>query len=165
MFYSSAGIIILVSNLTLWEALFCFPSSSERRHLSFERIFESFICIYHSSGLWMMGCSVAWLHSAHKKNLVLKFLLVSCSSIVSTPLHATGEVSKCLLFFPSFFEAVLRVCLIVSLFYPKHLIQLLFLLVQTQSNQCSFLCWKTDVNKSLQTLVPSDFCPEKQVEH
>lgn len=51
MFYSGEGIIILVSNLTLCEALFCFPSSSDRRHLSFERIFESFLCIYFSSGL------------------------------------------------------------------------------------------------------------------
>lgn len=47
-----------------------------------------------------------------QKNLVLEFLLVSCSSLESTPLHATEEVSECLLFFPSLFVAILRVCLL-----------------------------------------------------
>lgn len=54
MFYSSAGTVILVSNLILFWALFCFLSSSLGclgRHLSFGSMFESFICVYHSSGL------------------------------------------------------------------------------------------------------------------
>lgn len=151
MFYGSAGTIILASNLTLWWALFCFPSSSEGRHLSFETIFKSFICVYHSSGLWMMGHFVTWSCMLCTKTPVPEFLLVSCGFLVSTPLHTTEEVSF------SFSS-----CFFLN---PKHLILLLFLLVQTQSNKCSFLCWKTDINKSLQTPVPSDFCPEKQVEH
>lgn len=115
IFYSNPGTIILVISLTSLWMLFCFPPPCEGRHLCFVRIFESSICVYHSSGL-RISHFFAQLHIIHKSfctGILVALMLLPSINL----LHAFQEVSKCLHFFPSVVVDVSWCLFFVCLFF------------------------------------------------